>query len=88
MSVKDVDFYRILSAWMVFGDTFKEDEDFGKSAPLFFFIMKKIFLVISLIIFSFNVIHAKIIWELSDDGTLTILGTNMEDYEYNINPQN
>ena len=36
MSVKDVDFYRILSTWMVFGDTFEKDEDFGRSAPFLF----------------------------------------------------
>ena len=36
MSVKDVDFYRILSTWMVFGDTFEKDEDFGRSAPFLY----------------------------------------------------
>ena len=45
--------------------------------------MKRLFTLIFLCILSFNAIHAKIIWELSDDGTLTILGTDMEDYEYN-----
>ena len=41
MSVKDVDFYRILSTWMVFGDTFEKDEDFGRSAPFYFYYHEK-----------------------------------------------
>ncbi len=42
--------------------------------------MKKFLLLIFLSIVSFNVIHADITWKLSDDGTLTISGTNMPDY--------
>jgi hypothetical protein len=29
-----------------------------------------------------NAIHAEITWTLSEDGTLTISGTNMPDYKY------
>ena len=29
---------------------------------------------------AFNAIHAEITWTLSDDGTLTISGTDMPDY--------
>ena len=43
--------------------------------------MKKSLLLILLSIFSFATIHAEITWTLSDDGTLTISGTNMPDYE-------
>lgn len=39
--------------------------------------MKKSLLLIFLSIFSFATIHAKITWTLSDDGTLTISGTDM-----------
>lgn len=42
--------------------------------------MKKSLLLILLSIFSFATIHAEITWTLSDDGTLTISGTNMPDY--------
>ncbi len=81
MSVKDVDFYRILSTWMVFGDTFEKDEDFGRSAPfLFCLIMKKLFTLILISMIAFNAIHAHIIYNLSDDGTLNISGTDMPDY--------
>ena len=31
---------------------------------------------------AFNAIHAEVTWTLSDDGTLTISGTEMPDYEY------
>ena len=44
--------------------------------------MKKSLLLILLCIFSFTTIHAEITWTLSDDGTLTISGTDMPDYEY------
>ena len=44
--------------------------------------MKKILLLISLCIFSFGALHAKVTWTLSDDGTLTISGTDMPDYDY------
>ena len=36
MSCNGRGLYRILSTWMVFGDTCEEDEDFGKSAPFLF----------------------------------------------------
>ena len=42
--------------------------------------MKKIFTLIFLSIISFNAIHAEITWTLSDDGTLTISGTDMPNY--------
>ena len=42
--------------------------------------MKKKLLLILLIVFSFNAIHAEITWKLSGDGTLTISGTDMPDY--------
>ena len=44
--------------------------------------MKKILLIL-LSVFSFSIIHAEITWTLSDDGTLTISGTDMPiDYSY------
>ena len=46
--------------------------------------MKKNLLIILLTVFSFNTINAEIEWSLSDDGTLTISGTDMPDY-YNHN---
>ena len=42
--------------------------------------MKRYILLIALSIFSLNAIHAEITWTLSDDGTLTISGTDMPDY--------
>ena len=45
--------------------------------------MKKSLLLILLSIFSFTTIHAEITWTLSDDGTLTISGTDMPDYYSN-----
>ena len=48
--------------------------------------MKKFFTLIVLCVFSIGTIHAKITWSLSDDGTLTISGTNMPDYEYHGAP--
>ena len=42
--------------------------------------MKKFLLTIILSIVSFNMIHADVTWKLSEDGTLTISGTNMPDY--------
>ena len=69
---------------MVFGDTFKEDEDFGRSAPFLFCLnMKKFFTLILLSMIAFNAIHAEINWTISDDGTLTISGTDMPNYELN-----
>ena len=66
---------------MVFGDTFVEDETFGKSAPFYFYlIMKKIFTLILISMIAFNAVHAEITWNLSDDGTLTISGAYMPDY--------
>ena len=34
---------------------------------------------------AFNTIHAEITWTLSNDGTLTISGTSMQDYANNNN---
>ena len=42
--------------------------------------MKKFLFAIILSIVSFNMIHADVTWKLSEDGTLTISGTNMPDY--------
>jgi hypothetical protein len=42
--------------------------------------MKKFFTLILLSIVAFNAIHAEISWNLSDDGTLTISGTEMPNY--------
>lgn len=47
--------------------------------------MKKNLLLALLTIFSFNAIHAEITWKISNDGTLTISGTDMPDYYYNYN---
>ena len=58
-----------------------KDEDFGRSAPFYFYlIMKKVFTLIVLCVFSLCTIHAEITWTLSDDGTLTISGTDMPNY--------
>ena len=46
--------------------------------------MKSFFTLMFLCIISFNTICAEITWSLSDDGTLTISGTDMPDYKYNI----
>ena len=43
--------------------------------------MRKLFLLIVLTVGSFSAIHAEITWTLSDDGTLTISGTDMPDYQ-------
>ena len=43
--------------------------------------MRKNLLLIFLALFSFSAIHAEIEWTLSDDGTLTISGTSMPDYD-------
>ena len=43
--------------------------------------MRKLFLLIVLTVGSFSAIHAEIAWTLSDDGTLTISGTDMPDYQ-------
>ena len=42
--------------------------------------MKKNFLLLLFCVLSFNVIHAEVTWTLSNDGTLTISGTDMPDY--------
>ena len=44
--------------------------------------MRKYLLLIFFALFSFSAIHAEIEWTLSDDGTLTISGTDMPDYGY------
>lgn len=43
--------------------------------------MKKNLLFVLLTMFLFNAIHAEITWNLSSDGTLTISGTDMPDYQ-------
>ncbi len=48
--------------------------------------MKKIFTLIVLSMIAFNTIHAEITWTLSDDGTLTISGSNMPQYSSNNVP--
>ena len=48
--------------------------------------MKKFFTLIVLCVFSLCTIHAEITWTLSDDGTLTISGTDMPDYSYDNTP--
>jgi hypothetical protein len=47
--------------------------------------MKKVFTLVVLCIISFDTIHAEISWTLSDDGILTISGTDMPDYDTNNN---
>ena len=75
--------------WMVFGDTLRRDENFGKSAPFYFYLnMKKFLTLIFLSLISCNAIQAEITWKLSDDGTLTISGTDMPDYIYYSNSGN
>ena len=44
--------------------------------------MKKHILLILLSVFPLGTIQAEITWTLSDDGTLTISGTDMPDYDY------
>ena len=44
--------------------------------------MKKIYTLIFLSVFCLNSINAEITWNLSDDGTLTISGTDMPDYDF------
>ena len=43
--------------------------------------MKRHILLIALCIFSLNAIYAEITWTMSDDGTLTIKGTDMPNYD-------
>ena len=77
--------YRKLVCVAVLGGTRVEDEDLGRSAPFFhlFPTMKKILTLIFLSIIAFNAIHAEITWTLSNDGTLTISGTDMPNYNTN-----
>ena len=79
--------FRKLVCYTVFGDTFKEDETIGKSAPFFHFFptMKKIFTLILLSMIAFNAIHAEITWTFSDDGTMIVSGTgDMDDNPFDI----
>ena len=48
--------------------------------------MKKLFTLIFACFISFNAIQAEITWNLSDDGTLTISGTDMPSYSSNSSP--
>ena len=72
----------------VLGGTCEWDEDFGKSAPYFYYplAMKKIFILIFLCAISFNAIHAEFSWNLSDDGTLTLSGTSIPNYSSEGSP--
>ena len=74
--------YRIyLSALRCLAVPFGKDEDFGKSAPFLFCLnMKKFFTLILFSMIAFNAIHAEITWTLSNDGILTISGTDMPNY--------
>jgi hypothetical protein len=58
----------------VFGDTFKEDETIGKSAPFLYFTMKKILTVLISCFLCICSIHAEVTWKL-DGRTLTISGS-------------
>ena len=44
--------------------------------------MRKNLLLLVLILFSFSAIYAEVDWTLSNDGTLTISGTNMPNYDW------
>ncbi|MBO4483317.1 MAG: leucine-rich repeat protein, partial [Prevotella sp.] len=46
--------------------------------------MKKYLLIIIFALFSFSATNAETEWKLSDDGTLTISGTDMPDYTAKI----
>ena len=71
----------LLVSVAVLGGTRLEDEDLGRSAPFYFcLIMKKIFTLFLFSMITFNAIHAEITWTLSENGTLTISGTDMPDY--------
>ena len=45
--------------------------------------MKKAIILFVLSLFTYGAVHADVSWKMSDDGTLTIFGTNMDDYELN-----
>ena len=71
---------------MVFGDTFVEDETFGKSAPFLYFTMKKILTVLISCFLCICSIHAEVTWKL-DGRTLTISGSgDMDNYSYRQSP--
>ena len=48
--------------------------------------MKRYILLIASCIFSLNAVYADITWSLSDDGTLTISGTDMPNYDWQASP--
>ena len=80
-------FFRRLVSCAVLGGTRLEDEDLGRSVPFYFcLIMKKIFTLFLFSMITFNAIHAEITWTLSENGTLTISGTDMPDYIGNAAP--
>ncbi len=87
MSLRDVDFtVSCQREWCLAIPEWK-DEDLGRSAPFYFYlIMKKLLTLIFLSMIAFNAIHAEITWTLSDDGTLTISGTDMPNYHEIDNP--
>ena len=48
--------------------------------------MKKAFILLFLSLFTYGAIYADVTWKMSNDGTLTISGTQMDDYEYSDAP--
>ena len=48
--------------------------------------MKKAIILFVLSLFTNGAVHADVSWKMSDDGTLTIFGTKMDDYELNNAP--
>lgn len=48
--------------------------------------MKKAIILFVLSLFTYGAVHADVSWKMSDDGTLTIFGTKMDDYELNNAP--
>ena len=78
--------FRKLVCYTVFGDTFKEDETIGKSAPFLYFTMKKILTVLISCFLCICSIHAEVTWKL-DGRTLTISGSgDMDNYSYRQSP--
>ena len=43
--------------------------------------MKKTLLILILSVYTWDIIHADVVWNLSDNGTLTISGTEMSNYD-------
>ena len=53
---------------------------------LFIKAMKKAFILLFLSLFTYGAIYADVTWKMSNDGTLTISGAQMDDYEYSDAP--